>query len=165
MVPAPIELKRGRGSSTTDRKICSTNRGAVTHIRSPLARARGRRHDDQQESRTSNLFADAHAGASYGVARDSNPNQQLSSGVSAFDTFAAVSRAREARRFPGALRRSDLLEPPGRRCGCWRRRHLRFSELLTGRFWFGADDGAQAVAADVGFAGSGRRRWCRRRSS
>src|SRR5580700_9324059 len=27
MVPAPIELKRGRGSSTTDRKICSTDRG------------------------------------------------------------------------------------------------------------------------------------------
>src|ERR1700733_3964968 len=27
MVPAPIELKRGRGSSTTDRKICSTYRG------------------------------------------------------------------------------------------------------------------------------------------
>ena len=36
----------------------------------------------------------------------------------------------EARRFPGALRRSDLLEPPGRRCGCWRRRHLRFSEIV-----------------------------------
>jgi transcriptional regulator with XRE-family HTH domain len=48
------------------------------------------------------------------------------------------SRAREALRFPGALRRSNLLEPPGRRCGCWRRRHLRFSEIVVGRFWFGA---------------------------
>jgi hypothetical protein len=37
------------------------------------------------------------------------------------------------------------------------------AKLLVGGFWFGADDGAQAVAADVGFAGSGR--WCRRRSS
>ena len=204
--------------------------------------------------------------------------------------FVAISRARAARRFPGALRRSDLLEPPGRRCGCWRRRHLRFSEivgwqilvraddelrrsmltsasparsdgagagadrakarygvidnrsenlqhlqrrrllslahrcggcgterssefgsvnpsrcpharargatipgsseaerparaawsalrllatssflflaeLLVGRFRFGADDGALAIDADVGFAGSERRRWCRRRSS
>jgi hypothetical protein len=64
---------------------CGTERsaeiGSVDHLRCLLARARGRRHDDQQESRTSNLFADGHAGASYGVARDSNPNQQLSSGV------------------------------------------------------------------------------------
>jgi hypothetical protein len=56
-------------------------------------------------------------------------------------TLSLPSRAREARRFPGALRRSDLLEPPGRRCGCWRRRHLRFSEivgwqiLVRGRRW------------------------------
>jgi hypothetical protein len=85
--------------------------------------------------------------------------------LAAFDTFAAVTRAREARRFPGALRQSDLLEPPGWRCGFWRRGHLRFSEIVGWRFWFGADDGAQAVAADVGFAGSGRWRWCRRRSS
>jgi hypothetical protein len=28
------------------------------------------------------------------------------------------------------------------------------AKLLVGRFWFGADDGSQAVAADVGFAGS-----------
>src|ERR1700689_2449314 len=52
--------------------------------------------------------------------------------------FVALPAAREALRFPGALRRSDLLEPPGRRCGCWRRRHLRFSEIVVGRFWFGA---------------------------
>jgi hypothetical protein len=39
------------------------------------------------------------------------------------------------------------------------------AKLLVGRFWSGADDGAQAVAADVGFAGSGRWRWCGRRSS
>ncbi len=59
---------------------CGTERsaeiGSVDHLRCLLARARGRRHDDQQESRTSNLFADGHAGASYGVARDSNKMKQ-----------------------------------------------------------------------------------------
>jgi hypothetical protein len=70
--------------------------------------------------------------------------------------YSLPSRAREA---------TDLLEPPGRRCGCWRRRHFFFAELLLGRFRFGADDGAVAIDADVGFAGSERRRWCRRRSS
>src|ERR1700691_898326 len=80
-------------------------------------------------------------------------------------TLSLPSRAREARRFLGALRQSDLLEPPGRRCGCWRRRHFFFAELLLGRFRFGADDGAVAIDAYVGFAGSGRWRWCRRRSS
>src|SRR5450759_2086341 len=29
------------------------------------------------------------------------------------------ARARGARRFQRALTQSDLLEPPGRRCGCW----------------------------------------------
>src|ERR1700691_6051231 len=29
MVAAPIELKRGMGSSTTDRKFCSTDRGSA----------------------------------------------------------------------------------------------------------------------------------------
>src|ERR1700683_4845630 len=108
MVPAPIELKRGMGASTTDRKICSTYRGgACSRSRSAAAAAALNDHRN----------------------------------LAAFDTFAAVSRAREARRFPGALRRSDLLEPPGRRCGCWRRRHLRFSEivgwqiLVRGRRW------------------------------
>src|SRR5580658_5978086 len=104
MVPAPIELKRGRGSSTTDRKICSTYRGgACSCSRSAAAAAALNDHRN----------------------------------LAAFDTFAAVSRAREARRFPGALRRSDLLEPPGRRRGCWRRRHLRFSELLAADFGSG----------------------------
>ena len=85
--------------------------------------------------------------------------------LAALTHLAAVTRAHEARRFPGALRQSDLLEPPGRRCGCWRRRHFLLAELLVGRFRFGADDGALAIDADVGFAGSERRRWCRRRSS
>src|SRR5580704_453065 len=40
MVPAPIELKRGMGSSTTDRKICSTYRGgACSRSRSAAAAA------------------------------------------------------------------------------------------------------------------------------
>ena len=67
----------------------------------------------------------------------------------------------EARRFPGALRRSDLLEPPGRRAAAGDLVIFVLAKLLVGRFWFGADDGAQAVDADVGFAGSGRWRWCR----
>ncbi len=96
-MPAPIELKRGMGSSTTDRKFCSTYRGgACSRSRSAAAAAALNDHRN----------------------------------LAAFDTFAAVTRAHEARRFPGALRRSDLLEPPGRRCGCWRRRHLRFSEIV-----------------------------------
>src|ERR1700684_2869935 len=97
MVPAPIELKRGMGSSTIDRKFCSTDRGgACSRSRSAAAAA----------------------------ALDDHRN------LAAFDTFAAVTRAREARRFPGALRQSDLLEPPGWRCGFWRRGHLRFSEIV-----------------------------------
>ena len=46
-----------------------------------------------------------------------------------------------------------------------RRRHFFFAELLLAAS--GADDGARAIGADVdvGFAWSGRRRWCRRRSS
>src|ERR1700733_5318265 len=92
--------------------------------------------------------------------------QHLQRNSSAFDTFAAVSRAREARagsselrgratcssRLVGAAAAGDVVI-------------FVLAKLLVGRFRFGADDGAQAVAADVGFAGSGRWRWCRRRSS
>jgi hypothetical protein len=53
--------------------------------------------------------------------------------------IAAPTRARErgARRFQRALTQSDLLEPPGRRCGCWSASPFRFSGLVR-RFWFGA---------------------------
>ena len=46
-----------------------------------------------------------------------------------------------------------------------RRRHFFLAELLLADS--GADAGARAIGADAdgGFAGSGRRRWCRRRSS
>ena len=56
------------------------------------------------------------------------------------------SRAREARGFPEALRQSDLLEPPGRRCGCWSTSPFFFSlsRVVVRSFRFGADDGAQA---------------------
>ena len=111
------------GSSTTDRKFRSTDRGSAC--------SRSRR--------------DAAAAAL-------NDHRNLA----AFDTCAAVSRAHEARRFPGALRRSDLLEPPGRRCGCGDVVIFVLAKLLIGKFWFGADAGAQAVDADVGFAGSER---------
>ena len=59
--------------------------------------------------------------------------------------------------FPGALRLTDLLEPPGRRDLVI----FVLAKLLVGRFRFGADDGAQAIDADVGFAGSERWRRCR----
>ena len=76
------------------------------------------------------------------------------------------SRARARRADSrGALRQTDLLEPPGRRCGCWRRRHFFLAELLLADSGCGADAGVQAIDADVGFAGLERRRWCRRRSS
>jgi hypothetical protein len=70
-----------------------------------------------------------------------NLSSSKTSGATALLMFVALTRAREARRFPGALRRSDLLEPPGWRSGCWRRRHLRLSEivgwqiLVRGRRW------------------------------
>ena len=83
---------------------------------------------------------------------------------SALPLFAAPTRAREAAPIPA---RSDA-DRPGRRGGAaaaGRRRHFFLAELLFAAS--GADDGARAIgaAADVGFAWSGRRRWCRRRSS
>ena len=53
---------------------------------------------------------------------------------------------------------TDLLEPPGRARGDLV--IFVLAKLLVGRFRFGADDGAQAIDADVGFAGS--ERWRRR---
>ena len=50
------------------------------------------------------------------------------------------ARARGARRFQRALTQSDLLEPPGRRCGCWSTSPFRFSGLLF------ADSGSGAGA-------------------
>ena len=56
-------------------------------------------------------------------------------------TLALPSRARMRRTdFPGALRLTDLLEPPGRRDLVI----FVLAKLLVGRFRFGADDGAQA---------------------
>ena len=45
-------------------------------------------------------------------------------------TGCGHARARGARRFQRALRQSDLLEPPGRRCGCWSTSPFLFRELL-----------------------------------
>ena len=42
-----------------------------------------------------------------------------SAGSTASTLLSALTRARGARRFERALRQTDLLEPPGRRCGCW----------------------------------------------
>ena len=60
--------------------------------------------------------------------------------------LAVVTRARGAR-FQRALTQTDLLEPPGRRCGCWSTSPFRFSGLLV--VWFGAtmEFGRSAPAA------------------
>ena len=86
--------------------------------------------------------------------------------LSPLTLFAALSRARGGRRFQRALTQTDLHRPAGRRCGCWPTSTFLFRGIVVGRF-SGADDGARAIGADadVGFAGSGRQRWCRRRSS
>ena len=102
------------------------------------------------------------AGARYGVSAD---RARVLRTVLAFAIFAAVTRARKARRFPG----SSEADRPAR--AAWSALRLLatspflFSGIVVGRFRFGADDGAQAIDADVGFAGLERRRWCRRRSS
>src|ERR1700683_1513803 len=124
MVPAPIELKRGMGSSTTDRKFCSTDRGgACSRSRSAAAAAALNDHRN----------------------------------LAAFDTFAAVSRAREARAGSGELRRKA---PCSSRLGGAAAAGdvviFVLAKLLVGRFRFGADDGAVAIDAYVGFAGSER---------
>jgi hypothetical protein len=123
--------------------LTSASPGRTAMVPAPIERSEVRGHDNRSE----NL-------------------QHLQRNSSAFDTFAAVSRAREARagsselrgratcssRLVGAAAAGDVVI-------------FVLAKLLVGRFRFGADDGAQAVAADVGFAGSGRWRWCRRRSS
>src|SRR5450756_1573675 len=44
------------------------------------------------------------------------------------------ARARGARRFQRALTQSDLLEPPGRRSGCWLTSPFLFSGIVVRRF-------------------------------
>ena len=114
--------QRGRGSSTTDRKIRSTYRGgACSCSRSAPAAAALNDHRN----------------------------------LAALLMFVALTRAREARRFPGALRRSDLLEPSGRRCGCWSTSQFLFSGivgrqiLVRGRRW---SSGGRATWVGVGAA-------------
>ena len=128
----PIELKRGMGSSTTDR-------------------------ENLQHLQRKRLLSLAPRCGGCGTQRSSEFGSVLTLCAAVY-----ASRAHQARRFPGALRRSDLLEP------AWSALPAAgdvvifvLAKLLIGRFWFGADAGVQAVDADVGFAGSGRRRWCR----
>ena len=47
--------------------------------------------------------------------------------------FAHLSRVSQRR-----AEQSDLLESPGRRCGCWSTSPILFTGLLFADFWFGA---------------------------
>src|ERR1700684_1897579 len=111
-------------------------------------------------------------GATYGVDRSTMANSQALtwcawlrsrrlrlrkiSGIWSRYSYSLPSRARE---WLGGAMPTDLLEPPGRRCGCWSTSPVRFSlsRVVVRSFPFGADDGAQAIDADLGFAGSERR--------
>ena len=75
------------------------------------------------------------------------------------------ARARGGRRFQRALRQTDLHRPAGRRCGCWPTSTFLFSGIVVRRFGGGRWELGIGADADAGFAWSGRRRWCRRRSS
>jgi len=66
------------------------------------------------------------------------------------------ARARGAGRFERALRQTDLLEPPGRRCGCWSTSAFLFCEIVGWQILVRGRRGALAIDADVGFAGPGR---------
>ena len=125
----PIELKRGMGSSTTDREN-------LQHL---------------QRKRLLSSRRDAAAAAL-------NDHRNLA----AFDTCAAVSARARGAPIPGSSRRSATCS--SRLVGAAAAGDVVIfvlAKLLIRKFWFGADVGVQAVDADVGFAGSGRRRWCR----
>ena len=77
-------------------------------------------------------------------------------GVSVDHTCCGHARARGARQFERALRQSDLLEPPGRRCGCWSTSPFLFSGIVVCIFLFGGDDGARRSMM-ICRAGLGRR--------
>ena len=55
----------------------------------------------------------------------------------------------------------DLLGPAGRRCGCRPTSTFLFSGIVVRRFGGGRWSSADRRRCDVGFACSGRRRWCR----
>ena len=78
---------------------------------------------------------------------------------------ASPSRAREAAPIQRALTPTDLHRPARRRCGCWPTSTVLFRGIGVGRFELDAGARATGADADGGFAGSGRRRWCRRRAT
>jgi hypothetical protein len=92
------------------------------------------------------------------------PHDGEVAGGAVVDFVLVISGGRDALRYGVSLattrsqqrrRRADLLEPAGRRCGCWPTSTFHFSGIVVGRF--GGDDGARAIGADadVGFAWSG----------
>ena len=73
--------------------------------------------------------------------------------LAALTILAVVTRARGARRFQRALTQTDLLEPPGRRCGCWSTSPFLFSGLLlagSGRRWSSGDRAIAGAPAALG---------------
>ena len=123
------------GSSPTIANSAAPTVGALSLARSAL-RPRG-------SERSAEFGSVNHAGCGHARARD-----------------GADSRSSASR--PTCLTCSGRL---GGAAAAGRRRHFFLAELLLADS--GADAGARAIGADAdgGFAGSGRRRWCRRRSS
>ena len=80
--------------------------------------------------------------------------------ISSTDSYSVdLTRCRHARARRELIPASSAADRPAR--AAWSALRLLvdvvifvLAKLLVGRFWFGADDGVQAVAADVGFAGS-----------
>ena len=89
-------------------------------------------------------------------------------GAAALTDMVALSRAREAgARFQRALTPTDLHRPAGRALRLLADVDISFSRNCCSQIFGGGrwSLGRSAPMPDVGFAGSGRRRWCRRRSS
>ena len=86
--------------------------------------------------------------------------------LAASTACAAVTRAREAGADSSALGgRPTCTGRLGGAAAAGRRRHFLLAELVLADSAVDAGARATGADADVGFAGSGRRRWCRRRSS
>ena len=110
--------QRATGSSTTDRKICSTDSGGACS-RSRSAAATAALNDHQNLAEFTFLAA---------------------------LTRAREARADSASCEPSCAEQTDRLEPAGRRCGCWPTSPFLFSGIVVRRVR--GDDGARAIDGD-----------------